>query len=227
MKILIVEDEMIIALDVAEMLEEMKHEVVGIVDHFDKIKTSVELYEPHLVLCDIRIKGEKDGIHVARLLREEYSLPVIFLTSHSDKAIVTRAIDINPLGYLIKPVREEELFVAIEVAQKQIESLKETKYVHIKIGYESIRLAINTISHLESDGNYTKFFAENNSYVSSKNLKKWLDEEDFLGFIRIHRSIAVNPMSISKVTAKSVVIGTLELPVGRSYRSNLDAVITS
>ncbi|NLW75127.1 MAG: response regulator, partial [Methanomicrobiales archaeon] len=102
-KILIVEDEMIISMEIKQKLRGMGYEVVGQAITGESAILKAGEKNPDLVLMDIRLKGEMDGITAAKRIIELYDLPIIFLTAHSDKATLERAIAVSPSGYLLKP----------------------------------------------------------------------------------------------------------------------------
>jgi PAS domain S-box-containing protein len=115
-KVLIVEDEPIVALDLQQELEEFGCEVTWLAESADAALMSVEECRPDLVLMDISIEGSMDGIQTARLLRHAYEVPVVFLTSYSDKETLARAARELPYGYLTKPFRSRELHATLSVA---------------------------------------------------------------------------------------------------------------
>ena len=114
--ILIVEDEEVIALDMRMSLESIGYRVVDIVDTGKAAVERSAALKPDLVLMDIRIRGEQDGIDVAARLREHMDVPVIFVTAFSDEATLERAKRVSPYGYIVKPFHERELRIAIELA---------------------------------------------------------------------------------------------------------------
>ena len=115
-RILIVEDEGIIAQDLEATLEKLGYEVAGIaVVGEDAIEMAAEL-QPNLVLMDIILWGGMDGVEAAAHIRERLHIPVIFLTAHSDNATLQRAKITGPHGYIVKPMIERELRIAIEMA---------------------------------------------------------------------------------------------------------------
>jgi YesN/AraC family two-component response regulator len=114
-KTLIIEDERLVARHLAQLLEEEGYQVCAIVsDGETAIKKIIECY-PELILMDIRIKGEIDGIEVAEHIRL-YDIPIIYLTAFSDAETLHRAEMTNPSGYLIKPFRREQLLSTIRIA---------------------------------------------------------------------------------------------------------------
>jgi PAS domain S-box-containing protein len=113
--ILIVEDEPIVALDLQQEVEQLGLNVVGLAESADEALMAIERQCPDLALMDIHIVGSMDGIQAARLLREAYGIPVIFLTSFSDTPTIRRAARELPYGYLNKPFQRRELKAALEV----------------------------------------------------------------------------------------------------------------
>ncbi len=115
-KVLIVEDEGIVARDLKRRLEKQGFEVTGIADNaVDALRLAVE-NPPDLALMDIIIQGDRDGIATALELRTRHDIPVVFLTAHSDMATIQRARSVLPYGYLVKPFEERELLTTIEMA---------------------------------------------------------------------------------------------------------------
>ena len=115
-KVLIVEDEPVVALDLQQEVEEFGCEIVGVAESADEALMAVEENLPDLALMDVRIVGSLDGVQTARLLREAYGVPVIFLTSYSDDTTTARAAREMPYGYLTKPFQTRELRATLEVA---------------------------------------------------------------------------------------------------------------
>lgn len=115
-KILIVEDEILIADDIKDSLEELGYTVTDIANSGkEAIEKSAET-QPHLVLMDIRLKGNMDGVQAAQQIWKRFNIPIIYLTANSDASTLQRAKTTEPFGYLTKPFRERELHTAIEIA---------------------------------------------------------------------------------------------------------------
>jgi PAS domain S-box-containing protein len=115
-KILVVEDEMIISMEIKQKLLEMGYIVVGQAITGESAIQKAGETKPDLILMDIRLKGQMDGITAAQRIIELYDLPIIFLTAHSDKATLERAVALSPSGYLLKPFKERELMTNIEMS---------------------------------------------------------------------------------------------------------------
>jgi len=119
-KILIVEDDAIIAMDMEQILRKKGYNVVGRVDRGEKALLAVDEKKPDVVLMDINIKGSIDGITVAKKLLDELHMKVIYVTAYSDMNMKERAFETEPIGYLVKPVRESELIGMIEYAIEKV-----------------------------------------------------------------------------------------------------------
>lgn len=114
--ILIVEDEAIVALDLKLQLQDLGYRVVGVAASANDAVASVRQHRPDLVLMDVRLQGQGDGIDAAERINVEHPTPLIFLTSHSDADTVQRAARTGPYGYLTKPFQLKEIRAGIEVA---------------------------------------------------------------------------------------------------------------
>lgn len=120
-RVLIVEDEYILARNLREGLEFFGYQVLGIVDSGEAaIEKAIEL-RPSIILMDIWIRGELDGIQAAERIWQQLQIPVIYVTGHSDQSTVERATLTFPFGYVLKPIREKELYVAIQTALSRYE----------------------------------------------------------------------------------------------------------
>jgi len=115
-KIAIVEDEKLIALDIKQRLGQLGYEVVGLADSAPSALILVARTSPDLVLMDIHLRGDIDGIEAADQIKEQFNLPVVFLTAHADTKTLDQAKVTQPFGYLVKPVETQNLSTAIEIA---------------------------------------------------------------------------------------------------------------
>ena len=125
------EDEAIIAQDIADKIRDLGYDVAGIAGNSEKALDQISNRLPDLVLCDIHIKGSKDGIEVAEIISKNYHIPFIFLTSLSDRNTLERAKKTLPFGYVIKPFDDRDLLSAIEMAlykhHSELERMEITK----------------------------------------------------------------------------------------------------
>lgn len=121
-RLLIIEDEILIAQDLSEIVTGFGHEVVGIARDAQTAMSVAQDEDIHVAFVDIMIEGDRDGVSVACHLREEFGTGIIFVTSHADEATVTRASAVGPVGYLVKPFTEESIFATLVLALKSTDS---------------------------------------------------------------------------------------------------------
>jgi PAS domain S-box-containing protein len=115
-KILVVEDEYLTRVDIKNSLNAMGYEVIGVADTGDTAIRMTEQLKPDLILMDITLKGKMNGIEAAGEIHENFQIPVVYLTAHSDDATVEKAVITQPFGYLIKPFDERALNTTIQMA---------------------------------------------------------------------------------------------------------------
>lgn len=115
-KILLVEDEAIIAMDLQSSLESQGYIVIDHLTRGEDVMGSLNNNRPDIILMDIKLEGEVDGVETAQMIYENYDIPVIFITSYSNKSIIERAKKTNPFGYIVKPFEDRELYTNIELA---------------------------------------------------------------------------------------------------------------
>jgi AmiR/NasT family two-component response regulator len=116
LRVMLVEDEIIVAWDIAETLKRLGYHIVGMADTAEQALRLAETLAPDLILMDIRLNGRQDGIEAARLIRERTGRGVIYLTAHADLATMERAAATEPLGYVFKPFSLEGLRTALQHA---------------------------------------------------------------------------------------------------------------
>lgn len=131
-RLLIVEDERIVAMDLRRRLEKMGHEVVTSVARGDAALQAVAEFMPELVLMDIRIEGDMDGIDTAAIIHDRYHIPHIFLTAHSDQATIDRAKQTDPDGYILKPFTDRDIALNIEIAEQRARFRNELRLSELK-----------------------------------------------------------------------------------------------
>jgi len=127
-KILIVEDEPIIAEDISMILEKADYHIVGIANDGIRALDLLHSQTPDLVLLDIALGSSVSGFDVAKVINEKYQIPFIFITSFSDRHTLEQAKDVYPHGYIVKPFKKKDILVNIEIALHR--SLKKTKTLY-------------------------------------------------------------------------------------------------
>ncbi len=114
-KILVVEDASLVALDIKVTLESLNYETIGIAKNYVQTKEIISSFLPDLILMDINLKNSVDGIEIMEKLQEKHDIPAIYLTAYTDEKTIQRAIKTNPVGYIVKPFKAEELHATIQL----------------------------------------------------------------------------------------------------------------
>ncbi|MEQ8926559.1 MAG: response regulator [Fulvivirga sp.] len=232
-KILIVEDEFIIGEDLSDMLDELGYQVVDLVGNFNNAIDSIQKHSPDLILLDIKIKGVKDGIDLAGVIKEQFDLPFIFISSHSDSETVKRAADVNPYGYLVKPFEKSDVGVAIEIGlsnyAKQNDKVKDefilNNCLFVKYNNVSVKVPLTELLYVKAEGNYSIIKTITKSYTLRSTLKDIQEKLPDKLFFRSHKSFIINLDHISAINSESVFINDEKLPIGREQMHQLQEKI--
>lgn len=123
-KLLIVEDERLVAEDLKNTVSGFKYSVVGIASSGDDAIAMAKEFEPDLILMDIMLEGSMTGIEAAKKIYETQHTPIIFLTAYADEETLEGAIEANPYAYLIKPFRDRDLKITLKMAFNLIANKK-------------------------------------------------------------------------------------------------------
>lgn len=233
LKILIVEDEAIIAEDIRLQLIKLGYRVTGISKNYENSLKLIEDEIPDIVLVDIILEGKHDGIDLVQTVKERYDIPAIFLTSHADKATVEKAKKVNPEGYLLKPFKREDLYTAIEIAfSNYIErhtSIQASKVfenenspvaknsIFVKKDHLLIKIRFDELKWIRAERNYVELHCDDKMHLTRSTLREFLDKLPKDQFIQVQRSYAVNVDHISAIEYSTLFIGKIRIPIGRSY----------
>ncbi|MCJ8166879.1 LytTR family transcriptional regulator DNA-binding domain-containing protein [Pontibacter sp. E15-1] len=234
-KILISEDEAIIAEDIAASLADLGYETCAIDSGEDTIDMIRELH-PDLVLLDINLRGDADGVEIGARIKDEFHIPFIYLTAYADRATIDRAKKTEPDGFLVKPFDEKSLRSAIEIAlYKHDNSNKETNgaatspkdqevatdYIFVKVKHRIIKVHYSEILWVEAYDNYSFIVTADQKYLVSSTLKDMEHKLPSQNFVRVHRSYIANLDKIEALEENSVVFAKGDIPIGKSYKKTL------
>jgi CheY-like chemotaxis protein len=112
--IMVVEDEGVVSIDIRNMLKKAGYSIAAVAFQGEEAVTKAEQSSPDLILMDIGLKGEIDGIEAAKRIRDRLHIPVVFLTGFADEVTMAKAQEVNPSGFIIKPINEKELNQTLE-----------------------------------------------------------------------------------------------------------------
>ena len=231
-RVLVVEDEYIIAEDMLETLQELGYAVAGHASAYNEALKMLDTLDLDIALVDINLGEEKDGIDLGTVIREKYQLPFIFITSHADKTTVEKAKHLKPNGYLVKPFDKNDLYTGIEIALANFskkpatsasggETPEAADTVFIKDGTSFVKLKHQDILYIKSDANYVSIITTQKKHLIRKTLKEFgatLPSEQFL---QVHKSYIINISCIDSLHSDHVIIRKQEVPIGREFKESL------
>ena len=235
-KILIVEDEMIIAANISLQLTNLGYEVTGIISRAEEVLPLLRECQPDIVLMDINLKGDMDGIDVAHLIQNEYKLPIIFLTANADEAHFNRAKTANPYGFISKPFKKLDLQRAIELSLIRIKEEKDLEKnsaseneipfilsdcIFVRSHDKMIKVCINDILYIEAERNYCKIHCKDKEHLLVTTLKDLEEKLTDNELMRIHRSFIVNLSHIDEIATSHVVIAKKAIPISVDLKKRL------
>lgn len=226
LKIGVVEDELVIARTILHTLEELGYSHCGPAINYTEAIEMLGRDNPDLVLLDIQLSGKKDGIDVAEMINESYSVPFIFLTANSDGETIERAKGVRPHAYIVKPFNKEELFAAVEIAFNNFNAARGRAFMFVRDGYVFKKIYLSELLYLESEANYIQLHLKSQKKVMVRStLNDFVAQSDLSSFIRIHRSYSVNMHLIDDVSPTEVSVQGVKVPVGKSYKENLFKIL--
>ena len=235
-KILIVEDEMIIGANISLQLSELGYEVTGIVPRGEEALIHMKQNKPDIVLLDIQLKGELDGIETAKQMQEKNDIPIIYLTANTDDYYFARAKETNPYAFISKPFKKLDLQHAIELTVSRMMMNKDedenqndncespfvlSDSIFVRRNDKMIKILINDIYYFEADRNYCKIYSKTKDcllVMTLKDIDEKLPKEQFL---RIHRSYIVNLSHVDEVAGSHVVVLKKAIPLSKALRVKL------
>lgn len=227
-RILIVEDEVLIADTIERYLVKEGHEVTGKAISYEEAVEAFQAREPDLVLLDIRLNGPKTGIAVAQWLRtQRKSVPFIYLTSQLDRQSLDAAKATYPSGYLSKPVQARSLKTTIEIALHN-HSAQEKQKTTIRLynGKQYFQVPVDEILYLRAEHIYVKIALKGDDEVVQRaTLKEIIDQLPDGQFVQTHRSYAVNIQQVTSWSQDYLYINEYEVPVSRGRRRNVTALL--
>jgi DNA-binding LytR/AlgR family response regulator len=238
-KILIVEDDMIIGAKISMKLVSLGYEVTGVIPRGEEAIVHVENYQPDIVLLDINLKGPLDGVETTKKILAKTDVPVIYVTANTDEATFNRAKATKPYAFISKPIKNLDLQRAIELT---IERLNEKKLdisdeetsaseliinntlpdrIFVKFKEKMIKIFTKDILYLSADRSYCRVFTKTDQYVLSVPLKSVESKLSTDLFVRVHRSYLVNITQIDEFEDNHVFVSGTAIPISPNLKDDL------
>lgn len=230
--ILVVEDDITLAASIKDILEMIGHSVIADVDNAKDALKICAKSKPDLVLIDIQIAGNTDGIDLAKEINTKFQIPFIFTTAYADPETVSRAKEKSPLAYLVKPFGLKELNAAIEVAFINYDRLKGKikTYDQPKILDDSIflrangkltKVKIDDLLYIEAKGDYSTFKTKEKAYTVHTTISAVEKKLSEFNFLKVHRSYVINLNKIVDIEDYTVLIDKKVIPISRNNKDLL------
>ena len=235
-KILIVEDEMVIGANISLELTKLGYEVTGIVPRGEEALVHLKEQTPDILLLDINLKGELDGVETAKEMQKTHNVPIIYLTANTDDANFNRAKETHPYAFITKPFKKLDLKRAIELTLSQLQSSNadepeikpgtEEAYVlndsiFVRQSNSMLKILIEDILYIEAQRNYCKIFTKQKEHLLVITLKEMDEKLPSKHFLRVHRSFIINIAQISEIVTTHLIIGKKTIPLNKAMKDEL------
>lgn len=224
-RILIVEDEILIADLIRRYIIKKGWEVVGIASSYEEAELLYEQMEPDLVLLDVRLSGSRTGIDFAHFIQDQrYPVPFIFLTSQYDHKTLDLAKETYPAGYLSKPFQKGSLYATIEIAMHRHDAYseefgEEENSITVFDGKKHVVIPFEDILYLKADHVYVEVQMEGEKTINTRTPLSDLIEELPMGrFVQTHRSYVINLRQVTEWDKMTIYIQNQRIPVSRARR---------
>ncbi len=226
-KLFVVEDEPAIQEVIRAYAQELGYQIESITNSFESAIARMEGSEANFALLDIRLGEEKDGILVARQVKEKLKIPFIFITSLSDSETLLKASLEFPDGYLLKPFTQEDLFATVELIKHKrrftpsngsSEAVKSSLFVKADYAHQKVNFC--DILFVNAEGNYVKINLANGKNIMARaTMKEFVGELPSDIFFQIHKSYIVNTNHITSITGNSVLVNNSEIPLSATCKA--------
>jgi len=231
--VVLVEDDHELAINLRELLDSLGFYVSAVFDNAIGALEFIKFNKVDLLILDILINGEIDGISLATEIKKKISIPIVFITAYSDNNIIRRVIEIYPDGYLLKPFTKESLKTTLMLSltnfqkrsKKKIELKEDEVSIQIRDkGFISL-IPVSEILYAQADGLYTKVFTAKKAYMIRDILKDVEARLPSSIFLRVHKSYLVNKNAIESFNGKVLQIRGIQIPIRRGYFKMLKEIL--
>ncbi len=236
-RVLIVEDELIIAAHIQHVLENAGFNVLEILTKGEQVISFMHKNQVDIVLMDINLAGELDGVETAEIINKTSKTPIIYLTSNNDDHNYERAKSTFPYAFLAKPFKEKDLIRSFELISQRFfqeddstfnkqENTVLSESIFIRDIDKSLKIKIDDILFLEAERNYCKIYTKNNSYLLSVPMKSVESKISSKNFVRVHRSYIANLINIDSFSQSFLFFDKHKVPISKSNRQNVLSLLT-
>lgn len=230
-KILIIEDQLLIAEDISNQLEDLGYEVIGIATNKAETFDLLNQQWPDLIIADVML-GDENGIEIVSEVLAHKKLPIIYLTGNSESVTVKKAMKTHPAAYMVKPFKVSEFSINIDLAINNFQQFNSdqkensqdklvTDAIFIPDQHNFIRIKKDEIYMVEADGSYIKIFTKDKVHQLSSNLKNFEAQLGDPTFLRISRKYLINTAHAEKINGNTVYLGPYEAVITKVVRQEM------
>jgi two-component system, response regulator PdtaR len=243
-KILLVEDQFLIAQDIENLLTDWGYDFVGCAASGKDALSLFHTHKPDLALVDIHIDGDMDGIDTVKIMHSIRPMPIVYLTAQADRQTIERAKASSPFAYLLKPFDERNLQISLELAFDIFDKHKSTfskvefivpppanevklsadmilqneDCIFIKQNYRFIKINKDELSIIESDRNHAIIYTKQHKYIVRMPLATILNRLRLDNLVRIHRSFAINVKHVEEFNESEIRINGKIIAFSQAHR---------
>ncbi len=230
-KILVVEDESVVAMMIADLLEDLGYEVLEPISNYKDAIECLNNEQPDIAILDIDLKSKKSGIDIAHYINKNIQIPFIFLTSLADSRTVDQAKKLNPPAYLMKPFKSDDLYTSIEMAlynfkpntkcQKNFQNTVIKDAFFVKGTHLFHKVKFSEILFAKSEHIYVELQTrEGQKHLVRSNMNDLIENLP-ANFFRVHRSYIINLDYLDSINQLYIIIQGRQIPIGKNYRQLL------
>lgn len=228
-KILIVEDEVIVAKDIAYYLNELGCDVIGVLIEGEDVLPFLKDDQPDIILMDITLRGQLNGVQTVHLIKEKYDIPIIFLTANTDDVSFDLAKATKPFAFIEKPFKSKQLVRTVQLLIEQIadsnEESEEEELNHFMLSDRIFvrdkgkmnKILLEDILYIEANGAYSNIVSKNKSYLLSLNLRNLETKICTDQLMRVHRSYIINIKHVDSIEENRISIHNHSIPISRTH----------
>lgn len=236
-RIIVVEDEFVISEDIRAELESAGYEVLSVFDNAEDALPAILKLIPDLLVVDIRLAGNMDGVQLVETIEKSLNIPIIYITANSDTVTYERARTTRPSAFLVKPFSRENLLASVDLALYHFSSditpqridrlpplgsepkpftLHASLFIRANGKYRKVKQ--QDILFVEAAGSYVNIQTANERFTLSQNLTQFFKKASLPCLVRIHRSYVVNVERVDSFDESHVYVQTHNLPLSENYR---------
>ncbi|WP_286760779.1 LytR/AlgR family response regulator transcription factor [Salegentibacter sp. UBA1130] len=213
-KIYILEDEIITQELLKQTLEDLGFTICGMATNAETALGEIAFLKPDIAILDIRVEGPQTGIWLGNQL----DIPLIYLTAFNDVDTIKKAIATTPTSYLVKPLNNKDLYIAVELA---VSKIKNKAQIIVKDKNKKIILSEDQILYAKKEDQYLILHLKDSEKLIRSSIKDFLEQMNSPSFLQVHRSYVINKDCVTAFNSKEIIINNSRIPISKSYAKEI------